>query len=82
MVNILAFTSFRGVNFKIIKAIVINKEHNFEYGKIIKSDNENLLIACKNGVLSVEIFQIGTWGIFTPNEFKQFFNPREDEFLI
>ena len=76
-----AYCYFRGVNFKIIKAEPIEKKHNFNFGQIIKSSKDELLIAAKNGLLSLKVVQIGTWGIFCPNDFYLTFKPTETEIL-
>jgi len=76
------FTSFRDTNFKIIQAKAYKHEHNFKPGRIVKVDDNKLVIAGIDGFLSLEIFQIGTWGIYTPKEFREIFNPSTDEFLV
>ncbi len=75
-------TSFRGVCIKIIKASVINKEHSFKYGEIIKADESSLTIGAKGGILSVDIMQVGTWGYFIPKDFYYTFSPKIGEYLI
>ena len=45
-------------------------------------NDKNLLIAAKDGYLSVEVLQIGTWGIFSPADFYFTFSPKTNEFLI
>ena len=77
-----AFTFFRGANLKIIKANIVKKEHNLKFGQIALVDDKNLLIAAKGGYLSVEIAQIGTWGIFNQSDFYYTFSPKVGEFLI
>jgi len=76
-----AYTIFRGVSLKVIKANAIEKKHNFELGRIIKANEKELLVAANGGFLSLEIMQIGTWGIFQPKEFYHTFSPKTDEFL-
>ena len=75
------FSFFRGVNIKIIKARAIKKEHNLKFGEIALCNNENILIAAKDGYLALEIFQVGTWGIFSPKEFNLIFSPKVGEIL-
>ena len=77
-----AFTFFRGVNLKIIKASVIEKKHNLKFGQIALADDKNFLIAAKGGYLSVEVLQVGTWGVFNQNDFYYTFSPKVGEFLI
>lgn len=76
-----AFSFFRGVNIKIIKARTIKKEHNLKYGQIAMVNNENLLVAAKDGFLALEIFQIGSWGVFSPSDFNYIFSPKIGEIL-
>lgn len=76
-----AFSFFRGVNIKIIKARTIKKEHGLKYGEIALCDNENIMIAAKDGYIALEIFQVGTWGIFSPREFNFIFSPKVGEIL-
>ena len=76
-----AFSFFRGVNIKIIKARAIKKEHNLKFGEIALCNNENILIAAKGGYIGLEIFQVGTWGVFGPNEFNLMFSPKVGEIL-
>ena len=77
-----AYTDFRGVNFKIIKAEAINYSHNFEFGRIIKADEDNLIIAAKDGALSVQVMQLGTWGYFRTKDFYYMFSPNSNEYFI
>lgn len=76
-----AFSFFRGVNLKVIKARLIKKEHNLKFGEIALCDNENILIAAKDGYIALEIFQVGTWGVFGPKEFNLIFSPKIGEIL-
>lgn len=76
-----AFSFFRGVNLKIIKASVIEKEHNLKFGQIALANKDNLIVAASGGYLSLEIVQIGTWGIFKPQEFYYTFSPKTGEIL-
>ena len=76
-----AFSFFRGVNIKVIKARAIKKEHNLKYGEIALCNDENLLIAAKDGYLALEVFQVGTWGIFDSKEFNLIFSPKAGEIL-
>lgn len=79
------FSNFRGTTFKIIKARAIktnfDSKQEIVYGQILKADENCLIIAAKNGVLSLEIFQIGTWGVFNPNDFYYTFSPKVGELL-
>lgn len=77
-----AFSFFRGVNIKIIKARAIKKEHNLKFGQIALCDNENILIAAKGGYIALEIFQVGTWGVFGPKEFNLISSPKVGEILM
>ena len=76
-----AFSFFRGVNIKVIQSRIIEKEHNLKFGQIAFCNNENILIAASGGFVSLEIFQVGTWGIFTPKEFNMIFSPKVGEIL-
>ena len=76
------FTTFRGVNLSISKASIVEKNHNLQFGQIAYADEKVLLIAAKKGYLSLEVFQVGTWGVQTPFEFYNTFTPKTDEFLI
>ena len=76
-----AYTDFRGVSLKIIKASAIEYKHNFVYGRIIQADENSLIVAAKDGALSVEAMQVGTWGYFTPKDFYYIFSPKTDEYL-
>lgn len=76
-----AFSYFRGVNLKIIKASVIEKEHKLKFGQIALANKDNLIVAALDGFLSLEIIQIGTWGIFKPQEFYYTFSPKTGEIL-
>lgn len=77
-----AFSSFRGVNTKIIKARAVNIQHNFEYGQIISSDKNCTIVAARNGCLALDIVQVGTWGIYSAEEFYFTFSPKVGEFFI
>ena len=77
-----AFSSFRGVNLKVIKVSTIKKDHNLEYGKIALANEDEILISAKNGYVSLEVFQIGTWGVLTPREFYYMFSPKIGEVLL
>lgn len=76
-----AFSFFRGVNIKIIKAKAIKKEHNFKFGAITLINNNFFIVAAKDGFLSIEVFQVGSWGIFTPFDFNNIFSPKISEIL-
>ncbi len=75
-------TDFRGVCVKIIKASAIKIKHNFEFGRIIKANEKCLIVAAKEGALSIEVIQVGTWGCFIPKDFYYTFSPKTDEYLI
>lgn len=76
------YTTFRGVNFKILKAHVFEKNSFCDFGRITKANNENLVVQCKGGSLSLDVFQVGTWGLFLPDDFYNTFTPLESEFLV
>ncbi len=75
------YCTFRNTNIKIIQACPIKKNHNFPFGKIVSSNEKELLVAAKGGYLSIEILQVGSWGIFTPKEFYKNFSANKDEFF-
>lgn len=77
-----AFSFFRGVNLKVIKSSTIKKEHNLPFGSIALANEKEILISVKGGFISLEIFQLGTWGIMTPKEFYAMFNPKTGEVLL
>lgn len=77
-----AFSFFRGVNIKIIKARIIEKEHNLKFGQIASCDSKNILIAARGGYVALEVFQVGTWGVFGPKEFNLIFSPKIGEILM
>ncbi|MBQ2983748.1 MAG: methionyl-tRNA formyltransferase [Candidatus Gastranaerophilales bacterium] len=76
-----AFCGFRGTTLKIIKAKIILKEHNLEFGTIASSNDKELLIAVKGGFLSPEVMSFATWGYFTPESFYNTFSPQVGEYL-
>ena len=76
-----AFTFFRGVNLKVIKASVFEKEHNLKYGEIALASDKNLLIAAKGGFLSLDVVQVSTWGVFEKRDFYYTFTPEVGEIL-
>lgn len=78
--NVYAY--FRGVNVKIIKAKPICMKHDFELGSIVEADENKLLIAAKDGCISIEVLQIGTWGVFNPCDFYYTFSPKIGEFIL
>lgn len=78
--NVYAY--FRGVNVKIIKARPINAKHNIELGSIAEVNENKLLIAAKDGYISIEVLQIGTWGVFNPYDFYYTFSPKTGEFIL
>ena len=77
-----AFTFFRGVNIKIIKATAFEKEHDLKFGQIALSNQNNIVVAGRGGYLSLDIVQIGTWGILNPHDFYYIFSPKIDEILM
>ena len=66
---------------KQIKAKIILKEHNLEFGTIASSNDKELLIAVKGGFLSPEVMSFATWGYFTPESFYNTFSPQVGEHL-
>lgn len=76
------FTFFRNVNLKVMKASIIKKEHNLRFGQIALASEKELIVAAKGGYIALEVFQIGTWGIFEPKEFNLIFSPKVGELLI
>lgn len=76
------FCGFRGATLKIIKAKIIEKEHDFKLGIIAHSSKKGLLIAVKNGFLAPEILAFSTWGFFTPESFYNTFKPQVGERLV
>lgn len=77
-----AFSVFRGVSAKIIKARALKMEHNFNYGHIVEASKDKLLVACQNGVLDIEFLSIGTWGYFSAYDFFETFKPEQDEIFM
>ena len=69
------------MNIKIISALAIKKEHNLKYGEIAISNGSNILVAGRGGFLSLQIVQIGTWGVLTPCDFYYIFSPKTGEML-
>ena len=78
--NVYAY--FRGVNTKLIKAKPIYIKHNFEFGSIVDVNENKLLIAAKDGYISIEVLQVGTWGVFNPSDFYYTFSPKIGEFIL
>lgn len=78
------YTSYKGVSFKVIKSslIEINCDFDFNPGEIVKADENYLIVAAQKGLLSLEIFQVGTWGVFNPKDFYYNFSPKPGEYLI
>ncbi len=80
-----AFSNFRGVSLKAIKAHAIetktDSKQEIIFGQILKADENYLIIAAKNGLISLDVFQVGTWGIFTPLDFYYTFSPKIGEIL-
>ncbi len=77
-----AFTFFRGVNLKVIKASVIAQKHNFKFGQIVECDDKTLLVAAIGGFVSLEVFQLNSWGVFNSKDFYYTFSPKTDEILL
>ena len=65
-----------------MKASIIKKEHNLRFGQVALVSEKELIVAAKGGYIALEVFQIGTWGIFEPKEFNLIFSPRVGELLI
>ena len=76
------FTSFRGANAKIIKAEAVDYKHDFKFGKIIKANENTLLVATKGGAVNITLISIGSWGYFDNKDFYCMFTPGEDEEFI
>lgn len=76
------FTSFRGVNVKIMKAEPVQYKHDCKFGKIIKANENTLLVASKGGALNITLLQVGSWGYFNNKDFYYIFSPKEDEEFI
>lgn len=76
------FTTFRGANFKVLNAEAIPYKHDLPYGRIYKADESKLIVAARDGLLSIKYFQLGTWGYLSPKEFYYMFSPKEDESFI
>ena len=77
-----AFSFFRGINLKIIKTNVLNKEHNLKFGTIALANENEILISAKGGFISLEIMQLGSYGLMTPSDFYSIFNPKVGEVLL
>lgn len=76
-----AYCYFRNVNVKVIKAHKIELKHNFEFGKIVEANEKRLNVAASKGLISFDVFQVGTWGVFQPYDFYRTFTPQTSEFL-
>jgi len=76
-----AYAKFRSTPMKILKASPVIRSHNLKFGQIAKCSEDSLLIACRDGFLSVELMQLSTWGIFNVREFYYTFTPTENEEL-
>ncbi len=77
-----AFCYYRGVSFKIIKASLVEVKKTYLPGEIIKATKDYLLVATSKNALSLEVFQVGTWGVFTPFDFYYTFSPKSGETLL
>ncbi len=79
-----AYTSFRGVGLKVLKAHIaeVCEINQKDFGRILKGDDKNTIIGAKGGKLALDVVQVGTWGIFNPVDFYYTFTPKEDEYLI
>lgn len=75
------YTTFRQTSFKIIKAHIVEKCESEDFGRIFQADEKNLIISANGGKLALDVFQVGTWGIFTPEDFYNTFSPKTNEFL-
>ena len=76
------FTTFRGVNVKIIKAEAIEYKHNLKFGTIIKADENSLLVAAKGGAVDIKLLHINTWGYYNNKDFYYMFAPTSDEEFV
>lgn len=76
------FTSFRGANVKVIKAEAVDLKHDFKFGKIIKADENTLLVATKGGAINITVLNIGSWGLFNNKDFYYMFTPTSDEEFV
>lgn len=75
-----AILFFRGTMFRIISANIWAQEHSHQFGEIVIKAGKPT-IAVRGGFIIPEIIQIGTWGIFSPNDFMEKFNPQAGERL-
>ncbi len=76
------WTTFRSTSLKILKAHIYKfNDEKCNYGKIYKADEDNFIIRAKNGLLALDVFQIGTWGVFETKDFYKTFSAQCDEFL-
>ena len=77
------WTTFRNTNLKILKAHIKEKSNidKKDFGRIDKADNKNFIICANGGKLSLDVFQLGTWGILTCDDFYNTFSPKDSEFL-
>ncbi len=76
-----AYCYFRGAEMKIIKAHKISKKHNRPFGEIVKASKKEILIAAPLGYISLDVVQIGTWGVFVVEDFYNTFKPLVGEIL-
>lgn len=76
-----AYCYFREAEIKIIKAHKIFKKHNFLFGEIAKSSKNEILVAARNGMISLDVVQMGTWGVFMAEDFCNIFKPMTGEIL-
>ncbi len=76
-----ARTIFRQTSMKIIDARAIIQNHSFAFGEIVQAQDNQLLVAAKNGFLSINILSIGTWGVFSAYDFNYIFSPKTGEKL-
>ncbi|MBR1616745.1 methionyl-tRNA formyltransferase [bacterium] len=77
-----AVTYFRNTNVKILRASAIECLHESNCGQIADCNEERLFVAAKDGIISVEVLQVGTWGIFSPKEFYHTFTPTRQEYFM
>lgn len=76
-----AYCYFRGLDMKIIKAKKIIKNHDFDCGIITEASKKELTVATFDGFISIEVLQMASWGIFTPSDFYEIFQPTTQEYL-
>jgi len=76
------FTTFRGASCRIFKAEAVEYNHDLKYGKIIKADENTLLVASKGGAVNITLLTIGSWGYYNNKDFYNMFSPDSGEEFI